>query len=118
MPFCPDCQAEYTEGVAKCADCDVELVPTLPEEDLRDFIEFYASFDWLEVGRIGSILEQNGLKVLIRDLTSSAFPTSVGRSGAKRIAVGADKVEEAKQLIKTAIVDGEISPDGRFIEKK
>ena len=118
MPFCPDCQAEYNEGVAKCADCEVELVPTLPEEDLRDFIEFYASFDWLEAGRIGSILEENGIKSLIRDLTSSAFPTSAGRSAAKRIAVGADKVEEAAQLIKTAIVDGEISPDGRFIDRK
>jgi len=118
MPFCPECQAEYTEGVAKCADCDVALVPTLPEEDLRDFVEFYASFDWLEAGRIGSILEQSGIKALIRDLASSSFPTSVGRTGAKRIAVGADKVEEATQLIKMAIVDGGISPDGRFIEKK
>ena len=115
MPFCPECEAEYKEGVSKCADCGVALVASLPEEDLRDFVEFYASFDWLEAGRIGSILEQNGIKALIRDLRSSSFPTEVGRTAAKRIAVGTDKVAQATELLKTAIVDGEISPDGRFI---
>jgi len=30
--FCPICKAEYREGFTRCADCDVELVPALPEE--------------------------------------------------------------------------------------
>jgi hypothetical protein len=28
--FCPLCQAEYREGFTRCADCDVDLVPSLP----------------------------------------------------------------------------------------
>jgi hypothetical protein len=28
--FCPLCKAEYRQGFTRCADCDVELVPSLP----------------------------------------------------------------------------------------
>jgi hypothetical protein len=30
--YCPKCKAEYREGFAQCADCEVELVDTLPED--------------------------------------------------------------------------------------
>jgi hypothetical protein len=29
--FCPQCKAEYRQGVAECADCQVPLVASLPE---------------------------------------------------------------------------------------
>jgi hypothetical protein len=32
--YCPVCKAEYREGFARCADCDVELVRELPVEAL------------------------------------------------------------------------------------
>ncbi len=32
--FCPSCSAEFMEGVKRCANCDVELVATLPAGDL------------------------------------------------------------------------------------
>lgn len=31
--FCPLCRYEYKEGIKICADCKVELVPELPEEE-------------------------------------------------------------------------------------
>lgn len=31
MPWCPKCKNEYREGIATCADCDVELVESLEE---------------------------------------------------------------------------------------
>ncbi len=30
--FCPLCKAEYREGVYRCADCDIALVNSLPDE--------------------------------------------------------------------------------------
>lgn len=32
MPYCPECLAEYLEGIDKCPDCDAPLLPGSPPE--------------------------------------------------------------------------------------
>lgn len=32
MPWCPKCKTEYREGFNVCSDCNIELVPELPQE--------------------------------------------------------------------------------------
>jgi hypothetical protein len=32
--ICPNCETDYIEGVRKCADCEVDLVEALPEEEI------------------------------------------------------------------------------------
>ncbi len=31
--FCPQCRVEYRPGFTRCSDCDVDLVPTLPQAE-------------------------------------------------------------------------------------
>ena len=34
--FCPNCRAEYQSDVTTCPDCELELVPELPEETPKE----------------------------------------------------------------------------------
>lgn len=34
--YCPECKAEYRDGIATCTDCGVELVAALPEQGAAD----------------------------------------------------------------------------------
>lgn len=42
MAWCPKCKSEYTEGITRCPDCDIELVDTLSlKEELLDSLKPY-----------------------------------------------------------------------------
>lgn len=51
MAFCPKCRAEYREQYARCSDCGVALVPTLPPEP--DTREDYAYLCSIQDGPVG-----------------------------------------------------------------
>ena len=65
--FCPECGAEYQEGIVKCSDCDVALVATAPEPaepdqaEWVDLVTVLASSDPALLAVAKSLLEADGI---------------------------------------------------------
>ena len=73
MPFCPSCRAEYRADFTRCADCDVELINSLPAEDSRvinpdevQLVEVASFLDASEAEMIQELQESNGIGTVIR----------------------------------------------------
>jgi hypothetical protein len=73
MPFCPSCRTEYRPELARCTDCDVELVDSLPEEESGEInpdevqlVELASFPNASEAEMIQELLESNGISTVIR----------------------------------------------------
>ncbi|MBR6095067.1 MAG: hypothetical protein IKP92_08620 [Lachnospiraceae bacterium] len=60
MPWCPKCRNEYREGFTVCADCGVELVDVLGEEEIEK--ETFVTIPFHEVKNVIEFLESAGIK--------------------------------------------------------
>lgn len=116
MPFCESCRAEYEAGTEVCADCNESLVDSLPDSGVpAELTDVYVCFDAGEAERIGEVLVVDGIEVLIRDRTSSAFPMNVGEQAKQIVAVSQSDLPRARELIEAAVADGVVSPDGKLL---
>ncbi|HEX3531913.1 MAG TPA: hypothetical protein VH988_33055 [Thermoanaerobaculia bacterium] len=111
--FCPDCGAEFEEGVSVCADCDVALVAeSADEQDEHESgaVEFSPLVESTEVGFFSLIttrLEEanipwfvqgeESLGVLPRD---GRLPRNPGAQVAV-VYVANNRVEAARQLMES-----------------
>jgi len=68
--FCPQCAAEYREGISQCPECDVALVPTLPPGEGPEWIDFVTVLvtrDHSELALAKSLLEGAGIPFFARN---------------------------------------------------
>ena len=106
--FCPQCRSEYREGFTVCADCQVELVASLPElspvaSDERPNMELVTVFDSTNPALIGiakTVLESAGLEFVTVG-TDAAGAVFAGNPflGHARLQVDKERAEEARKLL-------------------
>jgi hypothetical protein len=64
--FCPECKAEYLQGVTRCSDCDVDLVETLSPSD-----------GWETIKRVWSGKDEKWCVTLCKRLSAVGIPYKV-----------------------------------------
>lgn len=97
--YCPICRSEYRAGYTRCAECDVDLVETLPEEVVKPgYVELATVFTEGEIALIKSRLDHAGIDYFFHGEQSHRLaPVPLGA----RLMVRADEKEDAEALLKS-----------------
>ena len=73
MPFCPKCRYEYVEGVERCPDCDVRLVPRLhdpeptrEEEQAEELVPCWQAENTIEADAACCLLREEGIPCMVQ----------------------------------------------------
>lgn len=69
MAFCPKCRAEYREGFARCADCDLDLVDRRPDPPPEKPWTILFAGDCARADVIRGSLEAAGIETIAPDET-------------------------------------------------
>ncbi len=105
--FCPDCAAEFREGITVCADCDVALTPEPPPEPTVEPYETVLETSEVSViPVIKTALEAAGIPFRTRgEGLMNIFPSEAlgavmhSAAGEVRIRVPVSRAEEARRLL-------------------
>jgi hypothetical protein len=82
MAFCPNCEAEYKEGITVCPDCNLELVAELTEENkLHDTSEgepvpLRTFSNSAEAEMVREMLNSNGIRSFVQGGDFAVIPSS------------------------------------------
>lgn len=114
--YCPDCRAEYREGIRTCPDCEVQLVDELPPEDPdADLVPIFETADVSLLPIVKSVLDSAGVPYVVQgEEALSVLPvgrwgagiSQSGRGLAATIRVEQGKAAEAEELLRP-LAEGE-----------
>lgn len=118
--YCPDCRAEYREGVETCPDCEVRLVVELPPEGPdEDLVAIFETADVSLLPVVKSLLDSAEIPFVVQgDEALSVLPvgrwgagiSQSGRGLAATIRVDKARAQEAEELLRP-LAEGELSGD-------
>ena len=118
--YCPDCRAEYREGVEACPDCEVRLVVELPPEGPdEDLVAIFETADVSLLPVVKSLLDSAEIPFVVQgDEALSVLPvgrwgagiSQSGRGLAATIRVDKARAQEAEELLRP-LAEGELSGD-------
>ena len=122
--FCPQCQSEYREGFTRCSDCDVELVPALPDEGHDPdsvLVQVLSTSDATIVAIVKSLFDEAGIEFVTRNEALQDM-LGGGRLGGMNLVLGPvefwvreDRESAAREIV-TQATDAPLVDDGGGIE--
>jgi len=103
--FCPECKAEYINGITECADCHISLVWNLPQEEPDEFVEgepvewqpLVSTTNQGDLALIKSIFDGEGILYWVQGENRGLVPHGI--TFGALIHVDKDRFQEAKDLI-------------------
>lgn len=101
---CPECKAEYLEGVRVCPDCRIPLVQELPPQPLPEYVEYVTILKTgnpVVLAMVKSLLSAAG----IRHFVKGGVLQDLFRVGTAEIQVGRDDEPEARNLLRECTIE-------------
>lgn len=123
--FCPECGAEFREGIEKCADCDVPLThEPPPEPEVPEYVTILETSDLSVIPVLKTTLEGAGIPFRTRgEGLMDLFPSEAlgaplhSSAGEVKIRVPKDRADEARELLETAAtVDEDVEGEAEEAE--
>lgn len=107
--YCPECGAEFREGIERCADCDVPLTREAPPEPVvPEYVTILETSDLSVIPVLKTALEGAGIPYETQgEGLMDLFPSEAlgaplhASAGEVKIRVPKDQADEARELLDT-----------------